>query len=235
MIAKKSKKANLEKKRFGLFLLGMVSASAFALAAFEWKEVVSVNEQETLAQKEKVVDINDIPIDYVIMPKPQPARPKPQVERSNTFQQVENITEPTDNVEIKNDKIEDVVIDDGKIDFGSGTGEGPTVIIEDRPLEWVKNMPEFPGGEKQLYNFLGKHLKYPDIAQEIGLEGKIYVQFVVEKDGSITNVNVINDIGGGCGKEAARVVKLMPKWSPGMQNGRKVRVRYTLPFNFELD
>ncbi len=98
----------------------------------------------------------------------------------------------------------------------------------------VESMPEFPGGIKNLYEFLGENMEYPTIAMESGIQGRVFVTFVVEKDGSITNVEVLRGIGGGCDEEAIRVVKLMPKWKPGTQRGKPVRVQYNLPLKFTL-
>lgn len=99
----------------------------------------------------------------------------------------------------------------------------------------VEQMPEFPGGTEALYKFIGNNMKYPAIARENSIEGLCVVQFVVNEDGSITDVKVLKDIGGGCGDEAARIVKKMPKWKPGKQRGKAVRVQYNLPIRFKLE
>ena len=95
--------------------------------------------------------------------------------------------------------------------------------------------PVFPGGIEAMYKFIQDNLQYPRLALENAIEGKVYVTFVVEEDGSITNPRILRDIGGGCGREALRVVNLMPKWKPGEQQpGKPVRVQYNLPVNFVL-
>ena len=98
----------------------------------------------------------------------------------------------------------------------------------------VEQMPEFPGGQEGLVNYLVENLNYPEKAKAKKITGKVYVSFVVERDGSISNVKVLRDIGYGCGEEAVRVVKAMPHWKPGMQRGKNVRVQYTLPLNFQI-
>ena len=98
----------------------------------------------------------------------------------------------------------------------------------------VENEPEFPGGTEALYKYLAQNIKYPQLARENNITGKVYVTFGVEKDGSIANPKVLRDIGGGCGAEALRVVKSMPKWAPGKQRGKAVRVQFNLPVNFNL-
>lgn len=94
--------------------------------------------------------------------------------------------------------------------------------------------PSFPGGEKAVYDFIEKNLHYPDSACEADIEGSVVVRFVIEKDGTIGRVLVIRDIGGGCGKEAARVVKMMPKWNPAKNNGKPVRFEFSLPIKFSF-
>lgn len=98
----------------------------------------------------------------------------------------------------------------------------------------VEGAAEFPGGEEALYQFIADNLQYPAEAREKNIVGKVYVTFVVEKDGSITSARLLRDIGGGCGAEALRVVNLMPRWKPGTQSGKIVRSQYTLPIVFNL-
>ncbi|MBR4199431.1 MAG: energy transducer TonB [Bacteroidales bacterium] len=99
----------------------------------------------------------------------------------------------------------------------------------------IEDTPIFPGGDKAMYEFLAKNLKYPQAAKDSNIQGTVYVQFVVEKDGSIVESKVLRDIGGGCGKEALRVVKLMPKWIPRKQGGKQVRSEFTLPIVFQYE
>lgn len=98
----------------------------------------------------------------------------------------------------------------------------------------VEKMPTFPGGEFKMYEFLAMNIRYPQRAREDGYSGTVYVRFVVEPDGTITNIEVAKGVGGGCSEEAVRVVKMMPNWIPGEAFGKKVRVTYTLPINFRL-
>lgn len=99
----------------------------------------------------------------------------------------------------------------------------------------VEKMPQFIGGMEEFYMFLLINIKYPDEARESGVLGRVLVKFVIEKDGSITNVNIAEGIGSGCDKEAIRVIEKMPKWTPGEQRGKKIRVQYTLPISFRYD
>ncbi len=113
------------------------------------------------------------------------------------------------------------------------------VAVEDDPsyqvFQVVEEMPEFPGGMGECLKFLGKNIKYPVEAQQAGAQGKVIVQFVVEKDGSIANPKVVRSIDPNLDGEAIRVISIMPKWKPGMQKGQPVRVKYTVPVTFRLD
>lgn len=99
----------------------------------------------------------------------------------------------------------------------------------------VEQMPQFPGGEQELFKFIGGTIKYPEDAEEAGIEGVVYVTFVVEKDGTIGGARVLRGIGGGCDEEAVRVIRAMPAWEPGMQRGKAVRVQYNLPIRYKLN
>ncbi len=99
----------------------------------------------------------------------------------------------------------------------------------------VDEMPEFPGGEKALMDYMSQNVKYPEEAKNKNIAGRVFISFVVEKDGSVSNVKVLRGIGGGCDEEAVRVIKGMPKWKPGMQKGKPVRVNFQMPFVFKLD
>jgi protein TonB len=96
-------------------------------------------------------------------------------------------------------------------------------------------MPEYPGGQPAMYDYLLKAIKYPDEARKKGITGTVYVNFVVEEDGTISTVKILRGIGGGCDEESIRVVKSMPKWLPGTQNGKKVAVIFNLPIRYALD
>jgi len=115
------------------------------------------------------------------------------------------------------------------------------VVVDEKPKEEetkvfdvVEQMPSFPGGDAELMKFLHDHIKYPVVAEENGIQGRVIAQFVVERDGSISDVKVIKSVDPSLDKEAIRVLKSMPKWIPGKQNGSAVRVKYTVPVTFRL-
>ncbi|MBQ5891053.1 MAG: energy transducer TonB [Bacteroidales bacterium] len=98
----------------------------------------------------------------------------------------------------------------------------------------VEVQPEFPGGMDSMYAYIVKNLKYPEAAKEKGIEGRVFVSFIIEKDGSISNILIKRAIGGGCEEAAVEMIKNMPKWKPGKQRGKPVRFQFVLPIKFEL-
>ena len=110
----------------------------------------------------------------------------------------------------------------------------PEEVKEEKIFDVVEQMPDFPGGMSALMQYLSKNIKYPVVAEENGIQGRVIVTFVVEKNGSITDVQVVKSVDPSLDKEAVRVVKSMPHWIPGKQNGSAVRVKYTLPVTFRL-
>lgn len=128
---------------------------------------------------------------------------------------------------------------DIRIDEPVGNSDIKQQVVEEDPnavvsFAAVEKLPAFPGGEAAFGNYLSKNIRYPPVAKENNTQGRVIVSFVVEKDGSLTDIKVLRDIGGGCGAEAIRVLTKSPHWTPGIQNGKKVRVAYTMPINFTL-
>ncbi len=114
------------------------------------------------------------------------------------------------------------------------TVKNQEAVKEEEIYGFVQKKPEFPGGESAMLSFIYANISYPKIARENGIMGMVVIRFVVEKDGLITNMEALKDIGGGCAEEAMRVIRTMPKWNPGEQNGNSVRVSFVLPVKFEL-
>jgi len=125
---------------------------------------------------------------------------------------------------------QDIVIPD------EGNGNAVVEPVVEAPLTIVEQMPTFPGGEAEMMKYIQKNVQYPQVEKEAGISGTCYVTFVVEKNGDITDVKVLRGVSGGpgCDREAIRVVKSMPGWKPGKQNGREVRVQFNLPIKFTL-
>ena len=108
------------------------------------------------------------------------------------------------------------------------------VDLEEEIFMVIEEDPEFPGGTDSLMAFIQRNLRYPEEAKRNKIEGKVFISFIIEADGSVSNIKVLRDIGSGCGAEAVRVVKMMPKWKPGKQRGKAVRTQFNLPIQFVL-
>ena len=228
MELKKNPKADLEKRR-GLFLeIGLVVAMAAALVAFEMKSYDKEDKEQVVRQaSEEIEDIVIQTQEQELPPPPPPETPEVTTE----FEVVEDDAELTNELGPVNAEVDEST---QNIEITPGVVEEEEEEEEAQIFTVVEKDPEFPGGMDALYKYLAQNIKYPTIARENGITGRVYVTFVVERDGSIANPRVLRDIGGGCGAEAIRVVKSMPKWNPGKQSGKAVRVQFNLPVNFNL-
>ena len=162
-------------------------------------------------------------VDQVKFVKPVVAKTDEVVEEPPKVKELEN--KKTGAETLKGDPDADVNI--------TPPGNGDKAVVEDNTIynsAGIEVKPDFPGGIEKFYKFVGNNFQVPD---EEGLKGKIYVQFVVEKDGSLTDIKILRDIGFGTGKEAERVLRKCPKWAPGEQNGKKVRCTYQLPISIQ--
>jgi len=190
----------------------------------------------------KIVSIKLPPKEDIKKNIPPPPPPPPKVDQVKFVKPVvakaEEITEePPKTVEIKDKKLGAVTIkgDPDAVLTVEPVGTGTAAVVEEVDNQiyntaGIEVKPDFPGGINKFYKFVGDNYQTPE---EDGLKGKVYVTFVVEKDGSLTDIKVIRDIGYGTGKEAIRVLKKSPKWSPGVQNGKPVRVLYSLPITIQ--
>jgi protein TonB len=227
MLLKKSKSANLEDKRMIFLEIGFIIALALVLTAFNWK---SYEKQVTFWGPGPETEIPDILVPITVQKPPE----LPKVEPPRAVAVI-NIV---DNDEV----IDEDFIVDAEIDpmdavpiyVSAPVMEEEAVPVEEEIFTVVEAMPEFPGGEAAMYKYLQDHMKYPVMAIESGISGKVYVTFVVEKDGSITDIRLLRGIGGGCDEEAIRVVQNMPNWTPGKQRNIPVRVQFILNVKFTL-
>lgn len=227
MEAKKSPKADLEKRR-GLYLeVGMIVILAASLLAFNVKNYDKEEKQvNTRTVKEEVAE--------EIMQTQEKVEPPPPPEQQEVV--------PTDLKVVDNDaKLENEaqVFDADAKNAENVEVQQVTITEEVEDVEetvWVavEEDPEFPGGLDALSQYLADNIQYPALARENGITGKVFVTFVVEKDGRVGQIKILRDIGGGCGAEAVRVVKAMPKWKPGKQSGKPVRTQFNLPVSFNL-
>lgn len=227
MESKKSPKSNLENKKNIFFLLGLVLALASVLFALEF--TTKTKKAENLgAIQAQTIEEEIIPITREQEIKPPPPPPVKTIEILNIVNNDVKIDEEL--------QIEDSEADDNTIIDVAPIISAPKEEEEEEAQVFfiVEEMPEFPGGELALRKFLADAIKYPVIAQENGIQGKVYVTFVVSKDGSIYNAVVARGVDPALDKEALRVVNLQPKWKPGKQRGKPVNVSYTVPINFVL-
>ena len=225
MQLKKSPKASLEDKKLVYVLMGLVLVLSICYVAFEWteKEVTKYEVTEDLAFIDEEIDIQQTTQET---PPPPPPAPIQEVEVLNVVEDDVEVEEIEINTE--DDKDVEVVI--------APPVEAPVEEEEEEVIFMVvESMPEFPGGQQALFKYLAENVKYPVIAQENGIQGRVICQFVVNKDGSIVDVVAVRSSGeASLDKEAIRVIKSMPKWKPGKQRGKPVRVKYTVPVNFRL-
>ncbi len=160
--------------------------------------------------------------------EPEPPKPEPQ---TTLLDIVDDDVDVQDDLDINAEDDQDSEV--GEFVAPVENDDEP-VIVEAEIFTIVEEQPEFPGGEESLMKFLQSNVKYPQLAKESNIQGTVYVQFVVEPNGSVSTVKVLRGIGGGCDEEAVRVVKNMPSWKPGKQRGKPVRVYFNLPIKFIL-
>lgn len=222
---KKSPKVSLEDKKFIYLLIGFVLALSLVYIAFEWtdKEITVYEDVDTDFVFEEELDVIQT---AETPPPPPPPPPAPVV--VEVLKVVENDQE-VEAVEIvsEDDEKEEIVI---QAPIAAPIEEEEEEVI----FQVVETMPEFPGGQQALFEYLSKNIRYPVIAQENGLQGRVICQFVVNKDGGIVDITVVRSVDPSLDKEAVRVIQSMPKWKAGEQRGKPVRVKYTLPVNFRL-
>ncbi|HEC41509.1 hypothetical protein LCGC14_2956250 [marine sediment metagenome] len=226
MELKKSDKANLESKR-GVFLqIGLVIVLGIILAAFEWSSKPNMeNTLGVLADMDLEEEI--IPITRQEEVKPPPPPPPPKVT------EVLNIVE--DDVEIEDELIIEDAEADQDMEIEILEFEEEEEVAEEEVFFIVEDMPSFQGkGQEGFRSWIAKNLRYPEIAAENGISGKVYVQFAVNSKGQVVDAVVVRGVDPALDKEATRVVMGSPKWSPGKQRGKAVKVQFTFPINFVL-
>lgn len=235
MESKKNPKADLENKKGMFFLIGLVVVLATVLIAFEWK---TYEDGPSSLGQLKVDDIEEeiIPITQQNQPPPPPPPPPPQ--------EILEIVE--DDVEIE-DELE---IQDSEADMDTEIFEVPEEIIEEPEIfTIVEDMPVYPGCEgagskeeiqnctnNEIYKYIAKNTKYPAMAKDAGVSGTVYIRYLVNEKGKVSNVEILRGVAGGSSldKEAVRVIESLPSMKPGKQRGKPVRVQYTVPVKFNL-
>lgn len=240
---------NIQKAIFGgILIFGLIIFSEPLLKAF-------TPEKKDNALMSEVVTISDLPKKEEKTPPPPPEKTPPPPPKKVAIMRFV-VPKVTDKIEeIKEPIVPTDTLQGAKIGVINQVGTthifeptppsvltpeppDPTptpVVAEDKPFIFVEQQPEFPNGTTAMYRFLAENIKYPAVARESGVEGTVYVQFVVGKEGYIRDAKVVRGVGGGCSEEALRVVNMMPQWKVGKQNGMSVSVLMTLPIKFKLD
>jgi protein TonB len=227
MEIKKSPKADLENKKMMAVLIGLVMALGIMYIAFEWSQNEITVYEEAL---QGPVEIDEEMVEVTFRQETPPPPPPPQPE--TVLSDIIDIQDNEAEVETTDFNSEDD--EDARVEI-----QAPIAPPEEEEEEQVihirvEKMPEFPGGQDALNRFLVRNIKYPLLAQENGIQGRVVCQFVVNSDGSIVDISVVRGVEESLDKEAIRVIKSMPKWTPGRQGGKSVRVKYTLPIRFKL-
>ena len=230
MDIKKSPKANLEDKRFTFVLMGLVFALAILYTAFELTE-----KELTVATddpNEDVFEVEEIEIEQTF----QEEEPPQEIEIP------EEVPEVIEEIKIVEDDVETQEFNFSSEDKADEIVEVKQVVIEDDEPEEdieeifvvVEKMPEFPGGMQKLMKYFSDNVRYPVVAAENGIQGRVVCQFTVWKDGSIRDIVVVKGVDPALDREAIRLIQNMPKWKPGEQRGKAVSCKYTVPVSFRL-
>lgn len=223
MEVKKNPKADLEKLRTIFLQVGLIVVLAFIFAAFEWEGSSSdenvLGEMETVMVEEEIIPITK-------------------------QEEIKNLPPPPAVIEVLEIVEDDAVIENEvKMDDSEANEHTEVQVVEVKQEEEVdevinfyviEDKPEFPGGEAALLQWVAKNTQYPPIAKDMGIKGKVFVQFIIDKEGKVTNVEIIRGVDPSLDKEALRVVKSMPSWKPGKQRGKPVKVSFQIPINFTL-
>ncbi len=223
METKKSEKADLEKKSTFFFSIGLLISMTIVVTAFEWKDneqsIADLTGKNTNTFEETMeVPPTDIP------PPPAPVIQQPQVIEVPDEEEIKDDIKVNLDVEVTEDtKVEEIVVQ----------AEEPKEESEEI-FNVVEESATPKGGIQAFYKYVFDKIKYPAQARRMGIEGRVFVEFVIQKDGSLSDVRAIKGIGAGCDEEAVRVVQSAPPWNPGKQRGKPVKQRYTLPIIFKL-
>lgn len=227
MEVKKTPKANLESKKPTWLLVGYVIVLAFMFVAFEWTRDVRIDTRGAIIEN---VFEQDMEMPITSQPELAPPPPPPVTPINDVLTIIDDESELEETILATTEETgEDVEIKHIPVAVEE------ELPVEDEIFEVVEDKPEFSdGGAAGLMRYLSTNIKYPTIPQENGVQGKVTVQFVVNKDGSIVDVKVLRGVDPYLDREALRVISSMPKWKPGKQRGVPVRCKFTVPVTFKL-
>ncbi len=206
------------------FMVGLVISLGLTIGAFSIGNRPEKQEAQLFVPvDDEVEEMTDITRQDEPPPPPPPPPEQIEVIEDDSEEEEETI----ESTEISQETVIEPVITE-QVEVVEETKEDKVFMV-------VEQMPEFPGGEAAMLKYIADNVNYPPLAKENNIQGRVIVQFVVDENGRITNLKVARDIGWGCGEEALRVVKSMPRWKPGKQRNKAVRVQYALPIKFELN
>lgn len=223
---KKAKDKEANSRKLLISSISLCLSLLFVIGMFEWKATENGSDVNLELNTENFEDLLDIPQTQQIQKPPVQALAPTIIEVDNE-EIIEEIEINLDIEMTEDTRIEEVIYVD----------QGESIIPDEKVDEIftiVEEQPSPVGGLKSFYTYVSNNLNYPSGARRMGLEGRVFVEFVVERDGSLTDIKVVKGIGGGCDEEAVRVIAGAPKWNPGKQRGREVRVRMVLPLVFKL-
>ncbi len=223
MEPKKTEKADLTRKSFLFFNIGLVFSLLLAITAFTYR-VYDDTSVKNLGDDQAIIDeIMEVPPTDQL-PPPPPKIQQPQIIEVPDEKKIEEEIDINMDTEVQEDtKVAEITI----VQEEEKEDPNQIFLVVEETAAPIGGMPAF-------YDFIGKKMKYPAQARRMGIDGKVFVEFVIEKDGTITDVKAIKGIGAGCDEEAVRVVQSAPKWKPGKQRGKPVRQRMVLPIAFKL-
>jgi len=225
MEVKKTKKADLEQKRFMFLQIGFIVALGASLVAFEWK---STRQNPGELVDNSIVDEEEEMIPIIREREPEVEQPKPkQIVLEELLIVEDDYDLPEDELEINSESLEDLSIALEQLDEEEE---------DEEPFHFyaLADKPKYPGGEEALRAFLASSVRYPVIAAENGIEGTVYLNFVISKTGRVEKVSILRGVDASLDKEAMRVVSMMPDWEPGRQGTKPVPVSYQVPIKFAL-
>lgn len=226
MELKKNPNLDLNRYRVLFFNIGLTISIGFVLIVFEWKTLDTKSEVRLEVINMAFEEILEIPLTVQTPPPP----PKAQQVKIIEIPDEEDIIEGIE-IDLDIEMTEEAVVEDVAEFIVEGKPEEEAV---DEIFSVVEIMPTFPGGNSEFYEYVSKNLKYPRKALKAQVEGKVIVEFVVEEDGDISDIEILKGIGYDCDEEAVRVLKSSPNWIPGKQQGKKVKVKVMVPLNFSI-
>ena len=227
MEVKKSPKANLEDKRWTYILLGLVAVLSIIYVAFEWtdKEVTVYTVEST--------DALDFEDEIILQTHQEETPPPPEPEVPDVIEELNVVDDEVETAEVQftseddDKKVQEIIA----APIAAPVEEDPDEHVI---FKVVEKMPEFPGGNGELMKYFSNNVRYPVVALENNIQGRVIVQFTVRRDGSIADVQVVRSVDAHLDKEAIRLVSNMPKWKPGQQRGKAVHCKFTVPVTFKL-